>query len=396
MKKLLLIVVVLLMAAPLYAENEIRFSFVDNWDGSCTITYDVNEVAADPCDDPPVRPVAMGLTVEVTSGAPITSVILEDNDPCGFFEIFMDAAYSMELDPCDPCGYQYGAGTAIAFFDVPGEAVLALPWDPEDPCTVTANDGMKFAISMGGLGGETDPDQKSPPTSGSITLTSDGGSEFKLYVNAVRGGIIGEDGEPMVVLGLDDGGAKKPKKKISECYNEVDKRRKNPTPPAGKGTSWYNSGKPVCWCFPRQCHGDADGFKVGTPLGYKWVETSDGDIVSQAWFVKEGGNQSLPDYINVVHAASGRELTCGDAMHNIVGNPLGYKRVENSDGDEISAHWMCKEDATGTTGTAGVKKPNQPTLTLALPDCIPNSTMIHPCTGQPDDGTFSGLKSDCP
>jgi len=268
MKKLLLIVVVLLMAAPMYAENEIKFSFVDNWNGTCTITYDVNEVAADPCDDPPVRPVAMGLTLEVVSGNPIKDVACEDEND--FMEIFMDAAYSMEIDPCDPCGYTYGAGTPIAKVDAPGETDLV-------------TDGSLFAISMGGLGGEL-AKTKEPPRHGTITLSADTGAtetDVKVYLNSLRGGIIGEDGEPMVAIGLADEPAKngwaRGHVKINECYRESD-----------AVPDWYNVGKPACWCYARQCRGDATGLIEGNALkGFFYVGGSDLITFAANWLVKE-------------------------------------------------------------------------------------------------------------
>ena len=378
MKKLMLIVVVLMMAAPLYAENEIRFSFVDNWDGTCTVTYDVNDVSADPCDPPPVRPVAMGLTVDVTGGSPITSVVCADETD--FMEIFMDSAYDME-DPCgDPCtSYAYGAGQPIAIVDAPGEAQLAAPWDPCDPCTVTANDGALFAISMGGLGGEL-AKTKDPPRHGSIIISSDGGSEFELYVNALRGGVIGEDGDPMVVLGLDAGPAKngQGKGKISECYGAADKRQKQGVP-VGTGTTWYNSGKPVCWCYPRQCHGDADGKSVGgTFPGYQFVQYDDLNIMSLAWLVKDKPKDPV-GVVGVVHPASGRKLVCADFKHNKVGGVFpGYQRVEYSDLNEMSLYWLGFDPPKDGK--------NVPPITYPANDCLGGSIEIHSKTGQP--GTY--------
>ncbi len=359
----------LAMAAPLYAGREIRFSFTDNWDGTCTITYDVNE--------PDVAPVAMGLTVQVTSGAPITSVVLEDEND--FMEIFMDAAFTME-DPCDPCapGYTYGAGTPIALVDAPGEAQLALPWDPCDPCTVTANDGALFAISMGGLGGEF-AKTKEPPKSGSITLGSDGGTQFELYVNAVRGGIIGEDGDPLIPLGLDDGPAKQGggRGRMSECYGEADKRAQQGVG-VGVGTTWYNSGKPICWCYPRQCHGDADGQSVGGAFaGYRFVQDNDLGIMALAWLVKDVPKG--PGIVGESHPTLGRKLVCADFKHNKVGGAFaGFRRVQDSDLGEMALHWLWKETAAGAE-----KPPNTPGTTQAANDCISGSTEIHPLTGRP-------------
>ena len=386
MKKLMLIVVVLMMAAPLYAENEIRFSFVDNWDGTCTVTYDVNDVSADPCDPPPVRPVAMGLTVDVTGGSPITSVVCADETD--FMEIFMDSAYDME-DPCgDPCtSYAYGAGQPIAIVDAPGEAQLAAPWDPCDPCTVTANDGALFAISMGGLGGEL-AKTKDPPRHGSIIISSDGGSEFELYVNALRGGIIGEDGDPMVPLGLDVEPAKNGQGngKISECYKDSDRKFPKPFTPFvdPETTSWYNSGKPVSWCFPRQCHGDADGRAEGNPwTGFYRVDNKDLNVVGMGWFTV--GSPATPNYDppfgtgvnNKIHPGTGRKGTAADFGHDKLGNQwTGYYRIDNGDLNEMGTYFLVNDPPF----TQGGK-------TAPAADCWDGpTTEIHPCTGQP--GTY--------
>lgn len=332
MKKLILILVVLAVAAPLYAGREIRFSFtddLDNWDGTCTIMYDVNDLD--------VAPVAMGLTIEVVSGNPIKDVVCEDEND--FFEIFMDAAYSM-----DPC-YTYGAGTPIAKVDVAGETDLA-------------TDGGLFAISMGGLGGMTDPDEKAPPKHGTITLYADTGAtetEVKVYVNAVRGGIIGEDGEPLVVLGLADdepakNGLKRGHVKINECYRESD-----------AVGAWYPVGKPKCWCYPRQCHGDADGRFVGSIFtGYYFVSPDDHNILMAAWKVTE------PDFGPGI--ASIYPGACADFNHARVGSPFtGYYHVSPDDHNILMAYW----------------KDLNPTVP---DDCIPNSVEIDPRTMQPGAG----------
>ena len=216
MKKLMLILVVLVMSAPLYAAGTITFS-----EDAGTISYVATGVA----------PVAMGLNVTVDGGEdPVTSVsILQD-----FFEIYMDAAYSIESDPCDPCSYQYGDGTPIA-----------------DPCAAgeidLGSNGMFFCISMGGLGGETDPEEKEPLMSGDIIkLSTTVGTTGQITLNNIRGGVIGSDGEPMTVIGLPLDFTAGP----DECMAST-----NPD-----YADWTTlAGSPECWCYCKHCNGDADG-----------------------------------------------------------------------------------------------------------------------------------------
>ena len=348
MKKLLLIVVVFMMAAPVFAapEREIVFSFVDNWDGTCTITYDVNDVSAnDPCALP-IRPVALGLTIEKVSGENVKAVTVGDEND--FMEIFMDSAYDLE-DPCgDPCtSYNYGDGNPVAIVDAPGEATLP-------------TDGALFAISMGGLGGELEK-TKEPPRSGTITLSADSPteSEYKVYVNALRGGVIGEDGDPMVVLGLADGPAKagwaRGHVKLNECYKESD-----------AVPDWYNVGKPACWCYARQCNGDSNGDKEGTPIaGYYYVGIPDIGLLAAAWKVKEDpkgpGIQSIPNG------------ACADHAHNRAGTPIaGYYYVGTQDIGIVAANWKVKQPPKG----------------LGVPVCVwtGGTVEIDPRTGQPGLG----------
>ena len=269
MKKLMLILMVLGMAAPLYAAGRIQFSVTDNGNGSCTIVYDANSTFD-------IAPVAMGLTVKVTGGNPIKSVALEDETD--FMEIYMDAAYSME-DPCgDPCtSYTYGAGDAIADPCGPGQVDLV-------------THGNHFVLSFGGLGGELEK-TKSPPMSGSITLYADtqeapagkgGVVTGTIKLDARRGGVIGEDGEAMET-NLDDPAKAGPMAfTISECIlrdspSYADWSGYGIPGASGIGTAGWM--KPQCWCFKKHCNGDSNGRRNGLfPCG-----STDLAIFLDAW-----------------------------------------------------------------------------------------------------------------
>jgi hypothetical protein len=49
---------------------------------------------------------------------------------------------------------------------------------------------------------------------------------------------------------------------------------------------WTKAGRPCCWCWPRQCHGDADGAPY-TKSNY-WTSTPDLTILKAAWQIPNG------------------------------------------------------------------------------------------------------------
>jgi hypothetical protein len=46
---------------------------------------------------------------------------------------------------------------------------------------------------------------------------------------------------------------------------------------------WKLVGRPRCWCYPRQCHGDADGLQQGKAPNQVWVGGNDLTILTKAW-----------------------------------------------------------------------------------------------------------------
>ena len=53
-------------------------------------------------------------------------------------------------------------------------------------------------------------------------------------------------------------------------------------------TTWKSLGKPRCWCYERQCKGDASGTSEGTTkIGIWWVGTPDLNIFLKAFNVRE-------------------------------------------------------------------------------------------------------------
>jgi hypothetical protein len=119
---------------------------------------------------------------------------------------------------------------------------------------------------------------------------------------------------------------------------------------------WDLVGRPTCWCYPRQCHGDADGKKKGTvATGYTYVNSDDIDIMSLGWLVKDPtkGPGILGLKVNNVPTA------CADFSRTKKGTvATGYTRINSDDIDLMSLYWLVKEQTKGT-GTP--------------PDCLPGN-----------------------
>jgi hypothetical protein len=176
MKKIVLVLAVLIMAAPLFAAG-IKFTATPA-EGSCTISYEVVYGTS--------TPVAMALNVDVTSGASIASIDGIDS----FFDVFIDLAYDMEQ--ASQGSYTYvpnnPSGSPAAKQDQAGEQ--ALP-------------SSNFCISMGGLGGMDGNNLVPAGPSGTVAvLHADAASAGLITVNSLRGGIVDSDGEYMEPNGL--------------------------------------------------------------------------------------------------------------------------------------------------------------------------------------------------
>jgi hypothetical protein len=104
---------------------------------------------------------------------------------------------------------------------------------------------------------------------------------------------------------------------------------------------WVDFGKPACWCYPAQCHGDADGFTGGsTKAGLYRVGPTDLNVLVSGWLVKEPphgpGIVSVPDGI------------CADFDHEQGGSTkAGYYRVGPSDLNILISNWLIKEEPQG-------------------------------------------------
>jgi len=112
---------------------------------------------------------------------------------------------------------------------------------------------------------------------------------------------------------------------------------------------WVKFGRPDCWCYARQCYGDADGYKQGHPVfGETYVGTDDLDVLIDAWTILE------PD---LGPGLSGNQI-CADFDHAVQGHPVfGLMRVGTADLAKLIDSWQVLEPPLGDGIPA---------------DCVPN------------------------
>jgi hypothetical protein len=105
--------------------------------------------------------------------------------------------------------------------------------------------------------------------------------------------------------------------------------------------AWVALGEPNCWCYPRQCHGDADGKKQGNSVtGIYWVGENDLNIFSKGWKVYEPPKGP---------GLQGEPNICGDYARDQQGNTVtGIYRVGENDLNKFTAYWKKLEPPKGS------------------------------------------------
>jgi hypothetical protein len=93
---------------------------------------------------------------------------------------------------------------------------------------------------------------------------------------------------------------------------------------------WVTVGKPKCWCYPRQCKGDADGLPDGK--NNYWVSTPDLTILKSAWLIANG--------------PVGAPGACADFDHLPDGK--NNYRVSTPDLAILKSNWLIPNGPTGT------------------------------------------------
>jgi hypothetical protein len=255
MKKFLSLIMVLTLTGMVAAADpcDVDFDPCDIGDGQLRIAYTVNG---------DTNPRGIALKISLSDGAYIVGAgDVLSSDPC--YNVNIDYAY----DPCtgDPCDYQIGEGHPLADADGPG-----VP----DPCVSV------FSICMGSLDQSGNQDAGPSASDDLITLQlhfSGSDTTATIQVDSLRGGVVGSQLTTNLPI------QQVVKAPVTDCVKQS----------APFHSLWVTWGKPDCWCYHRNCRGDANGAKLGS----YWVQTADLNIFKTAYFKTITQLQTIPNGI---------------------------------------------------------------------------------------------------
>ena len=195
-----------------------------------------------------------------------------------------------------------------------------------DPCdssdTLPGEDSNGITIEMGSLHWPPEVNSPNAPeiSNDLLSFKVTGDCNVTISGNAARGKVVlydatnEDDGRDVVYTGCVVGG----------CF-----------PPAHPDyDEWVAVGKPNCWCYPRQCNGDADGALFGK--NSYWVSTPDLTILKAAW------EKALPDL-------AGEPNICADFDHELFGK--NSYRVATPDLTILKEYW---EETDGPDPNCGL------------------------------------------
>jgi hypothetical protein len=251
---------------------------------------------------------AFALDITVDSGAKIVSV----SDPNAKYNIYPGSiVINTTTNPPTVTDY----GTPVA--------------NPYDPCTLPGQtqpglNSSGITIEMGSLYYPTGDNSPNAPLLSGKLLKFRVSKDCTVTVaeNAIRGGVVltNPNLDPAVTLtGCTVSCA------VSDCLPNT----------VSYYNTWSAQNKPDCWCYPRQCYGDADGKKEGSAkTGYFWAHFQDLNVLLAAWNQKG----TTTTYILA------KPHICADFAHDVEGSAkTGYYRVHFSDLNKLLANWSVKD-----------------------------------------------------
>ena len=305
MRTLILTLAVVLLAAPVWADVEITLSVEGK---VVTIGYDASG------EEQLVRAFALNVTATDGNIIDINDFAIGDNN--GGYGIFPGKFASVPIDVNPTTGL-------VDNWNKAGYSPVAPAGDPDAEGDIP---GPAITIELGSL--YEDPGMAPPAIGILCTVTVDESvTEVCVTGNAIRGNVVLEDAsEATLVAGevcIPTGGCSIPSSDPGYDF-------------------WVEQGKPDCWCYARQCHGDADGTVLGSVwTGYYWVGTPDLGIVAAAWMVKEPPKASVEYPNGISDVPNG---ICADFDHEVLGSQwTGYYRVGTPDLGILANAWMAKD-----------------------------------------------------
>jgi len=302
MRKMILTLAVVLLAAPVWATVTIKLDKIG--DGVIQISYDATS------ETEYVRALALNI---VATGGNITGIGgYEPGDDTGGYGIFPGSfAGNITVNPT--------TGQVDSWVGNPNPYTPVAP--AGDPDALGDIPGPAITIEMGSLYSTT---EMRPGKTGVLCTITIESTVSKVCVtgNAIRGNVVLENASEVIPAEVCWSG---------DCFPSNNPRYGD----------WVAYGKPLCWCYARQCRGDADGKKQGSAFaGYMYVSTDDLNRLIAAWQVKEPpkgpGIATIPNGI------------CADFNHDRQGSAFaGYMRVSTDDLALMIASWQVKEPPKG-------------------------------------------------
>jgi len=211
--------------------------------------------------------------------------------------------------------------------------------DPNYNPTVASSEPGASGTGMGQnkmiveLGSLYTGDANKPKLSGTLfrfdVVGTAGTYNLAMVADALRGGVVNVDGNAITAT-LQGTSVVIPAQQ-TDCFPNTDPGYND----------WVTFGKPTCWCFPRQCHGDADGLAQGSAkAGFAYVGTNDLNIFVSAFNVLEPtkgpGIATIPNGI------------CADFDHQAQGSAkAGFARVGTNDLNVFVTYFNVLEPTKG-------------------------------------------------
>jgi hypothetical protein len=221
-----------------------------------------------------------------------------------------------------------------------------------DPCDPGALGGLNtngITIELGALYSPAGDDSVNAPlNSGTLCkLTLSTPTSVTVALNQIRGGIVLTN--PSVAPTVDltcatNVSTAAPATTTATTPSTVAKsvsKMSTSAETSSEYAEWVSVGKPVCWTYPRQCRGDADGRTEATPDGgTSYVGQADLNVLVAAWQILE------PPFGPGI--ASVQNGICADFAHDKGGSAAtGYYRVGTTDLNRLVANWLIKEAPAG-------------------------------------------------